>query len=344
MTSQAIAALIVGATITVAVGAEDATAPWSTGLPRVEATKTEVGAGQYLWGGALLLAVPDKFQRYWPDYGYRWSNATYIELCGGTAKRNEVESEKLGRVRLVAESGDEAQRLIGVELQRQRRGTENEAERSPESENGDTGFTVEQLCNLLEDDAGRQRAESMVRLMAGTGINLLTTGKWEKNIELSQETDPKLAEYILLWMGSGVHEGVDVANKVSWKAKGKPVVIWDYPTVVKWHTGNLRDTKEVVAFHEEPGYVLTKTRGMREAEAIEQAMSFEVTKGVIDSGFIANTKSQGVDIEIGILGFWANVSNYLQTIDPTTLKLWLVTENAIPIGSLKAEIRVGEKK
>lgn len=345
MRSRATVALVLGTTIAAATGADDPTAPWNTGLPRVEATKTDVGLGQYLWGSALLLAVPDNFQGYWPDYGYRWSNATYIELCGGTAKTNEAESENLGRVRLVAESGEGAKRLIGVELRPQTEKTEEGAERTPKPEDGDTGFTVERLCSLLEDDAGRQRVESMVRLMAGTGIDLLTTGKWDREtVQIKDDPDAQMAEYMLLWMGSGVHEGVDTAKKVSWSAKGKPVVIWDYPSIVRVHKGYGKGTVGVIAFHEEPGYVLTKTWGVRDVTAVEQPMSFQVSKGVVDATFLANAKFQDADAGIGILGVWANVAKYQQMIDQTDLKLWLVTENAVPIESLAPEIRVGEKK
>ncbi len=348
MRSRTVVALVLGTTITATTGADDATvptAPWSTGLPRVEATTTEVGPAQYLWGSTLLLAVPDKFQGYWPDYGYRWSNAAYIELCGGASKSNEGESASLGRVRLVAESGDEGERLIGVQLRHQGEESDEVAERTSEPQEADTGFTVEQLCALFGDDAGRQRVESMVRLMAGTRINLLTTGKWHrKTFAVNEDPDLEASEYMLLWMGSGVHEGVDIANKVSWSAKGKPVVIWNYPSVVKLHKGYDKGASGVIAFHEEPGYMLTKTWGAMDVAAIDQPMSFQVSKGVVDASFLGNKKFQGPDIEIGILRVWADVAKFQEIISPMELKLWLVTENAIPTESLVPEIRVGENK
>ena len=345
MNTRTVVAWVLGVSIATAIAADDAAAPWTTGLPRVEATKTEVGPGQYLWGSALLLAVPDKFQDYWPDYGYRWSNAAYIELCGAMANATDTAGESLGRVRLVAESGDKAERLVGVELRPATKRSEEEAQRTAKSQDAGTNFTMEQLCALLENDAGRQRIETMVKLMAGTGIDLLKTGKWHRQtMQVDEEPDTKMAEYLLLWMGSGVHEGVDVADKVSWSAKGKPVVIWNYPSVAKLHKGYGKGTEAVIAFHEEPGYVLTKTWGVQDVGAFEQAMSFEVSKGVVDGSFLPNAESADSDVEIGILGVWANVAKYQQMLNTTDLKLWLVTENAIPAGSLKPEIRVGEKK
>ena len=287
----------------------------------------------------MLLAVPNKFQGYWPDYGYPWSDATYLALCSGTAKRN-VESENLGRVRLVGESEDGAKGLIGVELWPRKEGAEERAERTPEPEDGKTGFTVERLCDLLEDDNGRERVESVVRVMAGTGIDFLKTGKWQQAIGPPDDTDPEMAEYILLWKGAGVDEGVDVADKVIWKEKGNPkgdpVVFWEYPGVVEWRKGNLEDTKELVAFHEQqPGYMLTKTwgAGQERTAAMNQKRStelFSVADGAVDySDF---------PIDEGVWRLWANVKN-----EQTETKLWLVTENAISIGSLSHEIRIGKK-
>ena len=178
-------AAVLGATVAVTTQADDSTAPWEEGLPRVEATITVVGTGQYLWGSTLLLAAPDKFQGYWPDYGYRWSDAAYIELCGGALREEDGETPNLGRVRLVAESGDEAEQLIGVEL-RTRGGESSEvAESATEPADADTEFSVEELCALLDDESGRRRIETMVRLMAGTGINFLLekAGLETKDIE-----------------------------------------------------------------------------------------------------------------------------------------------------------------
>lgn len=345
MESRATWGLVLATGVTAATGADDATTLWGTGLPRVEATKIEVGPAQYLWGSTLLLAVPDKFQGYWPDYGYRWSNATYIELCGGTSKSTEADRAKLGRVRLVAETGEEAERLIGVELRPQGGQSDEVGNATSETENADAGFTVEQLCALLGDDAGRQRMESMVRLMAGTGIDLLTTGKWHlKTMKFEEEPDLQMADYMLLWMGSGIHEGINIANKVSWSAEGKPVVIWDYPSVVKWHKGYGRGAIRVVAFHEEPGYMLTKMGGVMDGGALKPTMSFQVNKGIVDLNFLGETKLKGAEVDIGILGVWADVAKYQEMIKPVELGLWLVTENAIPKGSLTPVIRVAESK
>lgn len=345
MRSRTRYAAVLAATITVATHADDATAPWETGLPRVEATKTEVGPAQYLWGSTLLLVVPDKFQGYWPDYGYRWSNAAYIELCGGALRKNDGKSPNLGRVRLVAESGDEADRLIGVEL-RTRGGEPSEvAEKASEERHVDAAFSVEELCALLDEDAGRQRMESMVRLMAGTGINLLTTGKWDrKTINFEQETDFKMAEYMLLWLGSGVHEGVDIADKVSWSAKGKPVVIWNYPSVAKLRKGYGKTPAKVFALHDEPGYMLTSMGGGTYTEALDLTTSFQVNKGMIDYNVLEKTGVEVSNVEIGMLAVWADVAKFYEMVKPAERKLWLVTENAIPSRSLVPEIRVGEKK
>ena len=345
MKSQAVLGVVLAVAVTVATGADDSTAPWGGGLPIVEATKTDVGPGKYLWGSTLLLAVPDKFQSYWPDYGYRWSNATYIELCGGHGKSNEVERSNLGRVRLVAEVGKEAERLIGVELQPDGEKSDDVAGGKSQAPGEEAVFTVQALCALLSDDVGRQRVEAMVALMASTGIDLLKTGKWHgKAFEAEQVLDPSKNEYMLVWMGSGVHEGLDATDKVSWATGGKPLIVWDHPSKVKLHAGDIEGGPTVVAFHEQPGYMLTRMGGVMDVAARHDPVSFQVTQGVVETDFLASAQLQGADLVEAMFGVWADVGKYEKFMKPADLKVWLVTENAIPKKSLVPEIRVGEEE
>ncbi|MDE0458562.1 MAG: hypothetical protein OXI15_14810 [Chromatiales bacterium] len=338
-------AAVLTVTVAVTTQADDSTAPWEQGLPRVEATITEVGTGQYLWGSTLLLAAPDKFQGYWPDYGYRWSNAAYIELCGGTLNKDDGEAPNLGRVRLVAESGDETEQLIGVEL-RTRGGESTEmAENATEPADADAEFSVEELCALLDDETGRRRIETMVRLMAGTGINFLTTGKWDvKPFSYDQEINVVMGDYIPLWYGSGVYEGLDITDKVSWRAKGKPVVIWNSPGVVKLHKGYGKIPRKVFTLHDEPGYMLASMGGGTYTSTLDQAASFEVIKGAIDFSALEKAGLEIANMEIGALTLWADVAKYHEMEKLAEQKVWLVTENAIPVRSLVPDIRVGEKR
>ena len=345
MRSRARWAAVLAATVTIAAYADQPTAPWEKGLPRVEATKTEVGPAQYLWGSTLLLAVPDKFQGYWPDYGYRWSDATYIELCGGSLTESDGESPDLGRVRLVAESGDEAEHLVGVELRTQGGEPAEVAEEEGKEQHADAGFSVEELCALLDESTERQRLKSVVTLMAATGINFLTTGTWDrKTVDFEKEMGLKVTEYVLLWFGSGVYEGVDTTNKVSWSAKGKPVVIWNSPSVVKLHKGYGKIPAKVFALHDAPGYVLTSMGGGTHSPTLDEAAGFEVTKGAIDDAMWGNTDQKEGNIQIGMLEVWANLEKYYEMRKLPEPKLWLVTENVIPMRSLVPDIRVGKKK
>ena len=338
-------AAVLAAIVTIGTHADEAAAPWEKGLPRVEATKTEVGPSQYLWGSALLLAVPDKFQGYWPDYGYRWSNATYIELCGGSLRKSDGESPNLGRVRLVAESGDEAEQLIGVELRTEEGGAAEGAEEEREPQYAGAEFSVKELCALLDEETERQRLKSMVTLMAATGTNFLTTGTWDrKTVDFEKEIGLKMADYVLLWFGSGVYEGVDTTNKVSWSAKGKPVVIWNSPSVVKLHKGYGKIPTKVFALHNEPGYMLTSMGSGTYSPTLDKTASFEVIKGVIDVKATENAEPESSNIQIGMLEVWADVAKYYEMRKLPEQKLWLVTENAIPIRSLVPDIRVGKKK
>ena len=343
MKSQAVLGIVLAGAVTVTTGADDSTAPWGGGLPIVEATKTKVGPGKYLWGSTLLLAVPDKFQGYWPDYGYRWSNAAYIDLCGGLGKSNEEERSNLGRVRLVAEAGEEAEKLIGVELRLEGEKSDEVSGGKSQAPGAQTEFTVQQLCALLSDDVGRQRVEAMVRLMAGTGIELLKTGKWHgKAFDIEQDLDLSKNEYMLLWMGSGVYDGLDVVDKVSWVEGGKPVIVWDHPSEVKLRTGYIKGGPIVVAFHEQPGYMLTQMGGVMDVAARDDPVSFQVTKGVVGRDFLASAKLQATNLDEAMFGVWANVATYEKFMKTKDLKVWLVTENAIPEKSLVPEIRVGE--
>lgn len=338
-------AAVLGAAVAVTTQADDSTAPWEKGLPRVEATKTEVGAGQYLWGSTLLLAVPDKFQGYWPDYGYRWSEAAYIELCGGALREEDGETPNLGRVRLVAESGDEAEQLIGVELQTRGGESPKVAENATEPADADTEFSVEELCALLDDESGRRRIETMVRLMAGTGIDFLTTGKWDvKPFTNIEEFDVVMDDYIALWYGSGVYEGLDITDKVSWRAKGKPVVIWNSPGVVKLHKGYGKIPSKVFTLHDEPGYMLASMGGGTYTSTLDEAASFEVIKGSIISSALEKAGLEAKYIGTGTLTLWADVAKYHEMGKLAEQKVWLVTENAIPVRSLVPDIRVGEKR
>ena len=338
-------AAVLGATVAVTTQADDSTAPWEVGLPRVEATITVVGTGQYLWGSTLLLAAPDKFQGYWPDYGYRWSDAAYIELCGGALREEDGETPNLGRVRLVAESGDEAEQLIGVEL-RTRGGESSEvAESATEPADADTEFSVEELCALLDDESGRRRIETMVRLMAGTGINFLTTGKWDaKPFSDIKEINFVMGDYIPLWYGSGVYEGLDITDKVSWRAKGEPVVIWNSPGLVKLHKGYGKRPTKVFTLHDEPGYMLASMGGGTYTSTLDEAASFEVIEGAIDFSALEKAGLETKDIETGTLTLWADVAKYHEMGKLAEQKVWLVTENAIPARSLVPDIRVGEER
>ena len=345
MKARVVAGLAVAVATTVATGAEDSTTPWGGGLPIVEATKTEVGPGKYLWGSALLLAVPDRFQEYWPDYGYRWSNATYVELCRDRGQSDSMESSNLGRVRLVAEAGEKAERLIGIEL----RPDGETANEPPSGESKTTTdkaeFTVEELCALLSDDVGRQRVESMVRLMAGVGTNVLESGKWHgKKLDFVQDAGLDKSKYMLLWMGSGVEEGLDVAGKINWVAEGKPVVVWHQPSKVTLESVYEMGGRPIVmAFYEKPGYMLTKMGGVMDITTSYEATTFQVVKGVIDKDFLVATNLQPTDLDEAMFGVWAEVEKYKQMMDQTDRKVWLVTENAIPKKSLAPEIRVGDR-
>ena len=253
----------------------------------MEATKTEVGLGKYLWGSTLLLAVPDKFQGYWPDYGYHWSNAAYIELCGGRGKSNEVESANLGRVRLVAEAGEKAERLIGLELRTDGEKSDEEPGGKSQASGEKTEFTVRELCVLLDDDIARKRVETMVRLMAGSGIGVLETGVWHgKKMDEGQDLGLSKSVYMLIWKGWGVDEGLDVTDKVSWIAEGKPVIVWEQPREVNLRTGYGTDATGFVAIYEQPGYMLTKMGGVREIAFPGKPTNFQVTEGSIATEFL----------------------------------------------------------
>lgn len=153
MKSQVVVVFVMALTTTVTTGAQERTAPWGGEFPIAEATKTELSVGKYLWGSTLILAAPGKFQGYWPDYGYRWSNvADSKNWCSALGKRDAVKNSNLGRVRLVAEAGENEERLIGVELRSDDSGPSTEKE----------NFTPQSLCALLSDGATRQRVDSMV--------------------------------------------------------------------------------------------------------------------------------------------------------------------------------------
>ena len=345
MKSQVLLGLVMVFAGTVAPSADDSIGPWGRGLPIVEATKTEVGPGKYLWGSTLLLAIPDKFQGYWPDYGYRWSNAAYVEMCGSLGKTGTAEGPNLGRVRLVAETGSEAERLIGVELRRDR----EQSEETPNGESptpADKGeFTVGQLCALLSDDRARRRIESVVGLIAKTGVDVLKTGTWHgKTLDVAQDLGGQTSEYMLLWMGWGVEEGLDPADKVRWFTGGKPVIVWDHPSEVKLRPADGKSAPIVFAFHEQPGYMLTQMGGVMDVAVSGKPASFQVNKGVVGTDFLAATKLQPTNLHEVIFGVWADVAKYEQFLKPMNFNLWLVTENAIPKKSLVPEIRVGESR
>ena len=345
MKSQTVLGIVLAGAVTVTTSADDSTAPWGRGLPIVEATKTKVGPGKYLWGSTLLLAVPDKFQGYWPDYGYRWSNSAYIELCGGLGKSNDVESWNLGRVRLVAEAGEEAERLIGVELRADEEKSDEGLGGKSQAAGADSEFTVRQLCALLSDDISRRRVEAMVRLMAGSGIRILETGEWHgKEFDEAQDLGLRKNEYMLIWKGWGVGERSDVTDKVSWIAEGKPVIVWDHPREVNLRTGYGMNAPFIVAFYEQPGYMLTKMGGLSDVAVSGKPVNFQVTEGSVGMEFLKAEKLQDTDLEEVVLGVWANVAKYEELMKPMDLKVWLVTENAIPEKSLVPEIRVGESE
>ena len=88
--------------------------------------------------------------------------------------------------------------------------------------------------------------------------------------------------------------------------------------------------------------MLTRMGGVMDVGARHDPVSFQVTQGVVETDFLASAQLQGADLVEAMFGVWADVGKYEKFMKPADLKVWLVTENAIPKKSLAPEIRVGE--
>lgn len=354
MKTRIVLGLVIALVASMATNADATKTTWVHGLPIIKGMKSEVGIWNFLWGSTLILVAPRKFPGYWPDYGYRWSNSTYLELCGRLEHDLPAKDPYLGRVRMVAQNPENDERLIGVELQLEERIKETLATDKPRTSEDKPGLTLNQLCELLDDDIARTRAETVVRVMATDPTDILASGTWgSANTAIARSATAAMDyDYMLSWKGLGIDDPMAVGHDLKWTFEEGSEVVWRHPKHVQLRAqerldmaGSDTETKIVAAMGfdqvaQAPNYMLTRMAGTWEPRKQPKDMTFEVIDGAVDSNFLSAANLKEADLTNATFGVWTNIAKYAELMRENNTSVWLVTENAIREGSLSPEIRV----
>ena len=366
MNTRIVIGLLIALVASTATG-DDATKPtWVDGLPIIKGTKSEVGFWNYIWGSALILAAPKKFGDYWPDYGYRWSNSAYLELCGWLGHDEPAPDAYLGRVRMVAATPQDAERLIGVELELEEhiKATlaADESPRPPA--NSKPGLSLNQLCELFDDDVARTYTETVVRAMAADPADILSSGTWKSDQATFEVVRRAMDyDYMLMWKGLGLDIAAAGDHGVKWTLDPAHEVVWEQPKHVQLsaaqklleEAGFVPGAKVVAGIdmgekHQMAGYMLTMMeaswgaqKASWEAQKSMPDITFKVTDGAVDhSGFYAAASLEAAELTNTTFGVWTSILGFAELMARKHVPVWLVTENAIRHESLSPEIRVGD--
>ena len=364
MTTRIVLGLVMALGTSMATNATPTRTTWVAGLPIIEDMKSEVGVWNFVWGSALILAAPGKFPGYWPDYGYRWSTSTYLELCRGPGHGQSVKDPYLGRVRMVAETPERTGHLIGIELQLEEHVDVIPAAGASRTSKDRPGLTLNQLCELLHDDVARIHIEAVVRAMATNPADILTSGTWDDaGISMAENGVSVIDhEYILLWKGLGSDRRTTSDHDVKWSVAQRPeeVVVWKHPKHVQlrgpellegtgwigYSTGAGIDMEVVAAGKMDmdravhaPSYILTKIAGISDSPGEQKSTSFEVRDGgIVDMSFLSAANVRAEDLtKATTFAVWSKIARYTES--GSNISVWLVTENAIRQGSLIPDIR-----
>ena len=357
MNTRIVIGLLIALVASTATG-DDATKPtWVDGLPIIKGTKSEVGFWNYIWGSALILAAPKKFGDYWPDYGYRWSNSAYLELCGWLGHDEPAPDAYLGRVRMVAASPQDAERLIGVELELEEhiKATLAADESLRPPANSKPGLSLNQLCELFDNDVARTYTETVVRAMAADPADILSSGTWKSDQATFEVVRRAMDyDYMLIWQGLGLDIAAAADHGVKWTLHPAHEVVWEQPKHVQLSAAQelLEETRFVPGAKLVAGFnmgvrdrmagLLTKVAARRGAQESTKDITFQVTNGTVDQDFYGAARLNAAELTNTTFGVWTSILEFAELMARKHVPVWLVTENAIRHESLSPEIRVGD--
>ena len=332
-----IAILIVSAIGGPSAGATDVA--WTSKLPIVKGTKTEVGPVKFLVGSLLVFLAPRKFGDYWPDYGYSWAKARNTRACEMLEMNGRWANTKVGRVRVVATKGDDEEGLIGLEL-RPRKNDEAQGTHETQGNDDVAELTVEQLCDLLRDEEATGAIESAMAAIANWGKDLPTTVEWQ-----AMPVD-KVKVYSLMWKGSVVDTKPMAMAHTAWKLPHDRYIAWEAAepmivaggygtkTSVKLGFKSMTDEADTDKVH----YFLNWLPD-NPSDRWGGLEKFAVKEGIVtDQTFTYPSLSKG------IFEMWTLLDEPgMSLAQDIYSRMWLVTEYKLPLPSFESEIRMDAK-
>ena len=324
----------------------------------VTAKTTELGLGNYLEGGAaLLLGGSDSFSRAWPDLGYDWSAVLDGGVCNGIEVNERRAKVDVGRVRVVLPKGDGQGQAVGFELIPMRSGQSGQEEGHEESvEDENPGLEFGELCALIGDETLKAMIEaSMAFVSSYLAPGVPASGTWNSTgEEASALGDVLESSYQMVWSGRILD--AEAAKKMStwggktptWSLGGDKSVVW-LPHSWEMMSEGASESESSTAEKGVISFDVTKALtlgGTRNAEFFligkksEPESGYWVTPSnlTVEEGQIGDADVLELLRDVKLLEIWTKARPKLWEGISDVPKIWLVTEKAIPVLSVKPSV------
>ena len=321
-------------------------------LPIVTASTTELGFGNYLESGAaLLLGGSEAFTRAWPDLGYEWSAVVDRSVCSDIEVNRKRAKVDIGRVRVVLPKVDDQGQAVGFELI-PIRSDESSQGKGHKKSGGDEnlGLVFGELCTVIGDEIQKATIEAaMIFVASYLAPGVPASGKWKSNKAAGTPAVKNASSYQMVWSGKILDAGV--AKKMAtwggkvltWRLGADTSVVWRPHSWEMMSEGGAGTEKENISFDANRALTLVgtnnaefyligkKSGGLSGYWSTPKSLSLEEGQ-VKDAGELASLKDVE-DLEIWTKTqptWWAGISK--------VPRMWLVTEKAIPVFSLKPSV------